>query len=281
MPATDVDDVEISSIGVTAESLTVPVSDGLVERIVADARTTHVEPHPFTGLAERADVIIDLEIDNTRYILLRTAPQQQAPPTLSPRELEIARMVTKGLPNKSIATVLQISTWTVSSHLRRVFTKLGVNSRGGNGGAATRSGVPARVVDVRSGRDTTLSARRRRPRGRRRHVTNDETQPGFAIGAGHPEFSCAAPASAEVSGNRGRHVCILTAHHDHYVQDITVYTPDGVTGTLRAFVGDFRQSQDNTDSHRLNVNRDVPPGTSVCGGLDRGGRFIENVCVQV
>jgi DNA-binding CsgD family transcriptional regulator len=129
MPVADVDDAEISPSGEPAESLTEPVSDGLVERIVADARATHVEPHPFIGLAERADVIIDLEIDNARYILLRTAPQQQAPPALSPRELEIARMVTKGLPNKSIATVLQISTWTVSSHLRRVFTKLGVNSR--------------------------------------------------------------------------------------------------------------------------------------------------------
>lgn len=38
-------------------------------------------------------------------------------------------MVAKGLPNKTIAKVLQISEWTVSSHLRRVFGKLGVTSR--------------------------------------------------------------------------------------------------------------------------------------------------------
>jgi DNA-binding CsgD family transcriptional regulator len=48
---------------------------------------------------------------------------------LSPREQEIARMVAKGYPNKMIAAVLEISTWTVSSHLRRIFAKFGVASR--------------------------------------------------------------------------------------------------------------------------------------------------------
>jgi DNA-binding CsgD family transcriptional regulator len=48
---------------------------------------------------------------------------------LSPRECEIARMVAQGFPNKSIATVLEISSWKVSSHLRRIFAKLAVSSR--------------------------------------------------------------------------------------------------------------------------------------------------------
>jgi DNA-binding CsgD family transcriptional regulator len=48
---------------------------------------------------------------------------------LSPRELEIARMVAKGYPNKVIARVLEISSWTVSTHLRRIFAKLGVTTR--------------------------------------------------------------------------------------------------------------------------------------------------------
>jgi DNA-binding CsgD family transcriptional regulator len=38
-------------------------------------------------------------------------------------------MVAKGYPNKTIASVLDISSWTVASHLRRVFAKLGVSSR--------------------------------------------------------------------------------------------------------------------------------------------------------
>lgn len=48
---------------------------------------------------------------------------------LSPRESEIARMIAKGYANKTIATVLNISTWTVSTHLRRMFAKLHVSSR--------------------------------------------------------------------------------------------------------------------------------------------------------
>jgi DNA-binding CsgD family transcriptional regulator len=75
----------------------------------------------------RADlVILDVEMDGVRCLLLRIP---EAHTSLSPRELEIARMVAKGYPNKTIASVLDISSWTVASHLRRVFSKLGVSSR--------------------------------------------------------------------------------------------------------------------------------------------------------
>ena len=48
---------------------------------------------------------------------------------LSPREREITRLVAKGLPNKTIAAILDISPWTVATHLRRIFAKLGIHSR--------------------------------------------------------------------------------------------------------------------------------------------------------
>ena len=38
-------------------------------------------------------------------------------------------MVASGYPNKTIASVLEISSWTVASHLRRIFMKLQVSSR--------------------------------------------------------------------------------------------------------------------------------------------------------
>jgi DNA-binding CsgD family transcriptional regulator len=56
----------------------------------------------------------------------RSAP---FPIALSAREREIASMVAAGHPNKTIACALEISTFTVSTHLRRVFAKLGVSSR--------------------------------------------------------------------------------------------------------------------------------------------------------
>lgn len=49
--------------------------------------------------------------------------------SLSPREREIAQMMARGLPNKVIADVLEISLWTVGTHIRRLFAKLGVQSR--------------------------------------------------------------------------------------------------------------------------------------------------------
>jgi DNA-binding CsgD family transcriptional regulator len=48
---------------------------------------------------------------------------------LSPRELQIARLVANGATNQVIARALDISTWTVSTHLRRIFAKLDVCTR--------------------------------------------------------------------------------------------------------------------------------------------------------
>lgn len=48
---------------------------------------------------------------------------------LTKRELQIVMLVAEGKVNKQIAHHLQISEWTVSTHLRRIFAKLGVESR--------------------------------------------------------------------------------------------------------------------------------------------------------
>lgn len=50
-------------------------------------------------------------------------------PSLSPREQEIARLVAIGYPNKTIAGILDISPWTVATHVRRIFNKLNVHGR--------------------------------------------------------------------------------------------------------------------------------------------------------
>lgn len=79
---------------------------------------------------EPQEILLEEEVDGVRYVLLRTQPQtSSAQVPLSPREQEIARLVAKGHPNKVIAAVLEISPWTVSTHLRRIFAKLNVGSR--------------------------------------------------------------------------------------------------------------------------------------------------------
>lgn len=79
---------------------------------------------------ESQEILLEEEVDGVRYVLIRTQPQtSSAQVPLSPREQEIARLVAKGHPNKVIAAVLEISPWTVSTHLRRIFAKLNVGSR--------------------------------------------------------------------------------------------------------------------------------------------------------
>jgi DNA-binding CsgD family transcriptional regulator len=73
-------------------------------------------------------VLLDVEIGEVRLLALRQGhPSPMS--LLSPREQEIARMVAQGYANKTIASVLEISSWTVASHLRRIFVKLQVSSR--------------------------------------------------------------------------------------------------------------------------------------------------------
>jgi DNA-binding CsgD family transcriptional regulator len=79
-------------------------------------------------LVGEEQVLLDVEVGGFRLLALRQGSPSPIS-LLSPREQEIARMVASGYPNKTIASVLEISSWTVASHLRRIFMKLQVSSR--------------------------------------------------------------------------------------------------------------------------------------------------------
>src|SRR5689334_18071742 len=80
---------------------------------------------------------MEVMMEGCRYRLVPAdAPANQTmPPTpgsiepLTPRETQIARLVADGFVNKEIASKLSISEWTVSTHMRRIFAKLGVETR--------------------------------------------------------------------------------------------------------------------------------------------------------
>ena len=61
-------------------------------------------------------------------------PQPPAPTDLTAREMEVLRLVARGLSNVQIAEELVVSLLTVKAHLRSIYSKLGVTSRS----AATR-----------------------------------------------------------------------------------------------------------------------------------------------
>lgn len=76
---------------------------------------------------EREGVLLDVTVGQVRCVLVHQEPALRV--TLSPRERQIALMVAHGRTNQAIATSLEISVWTVSTHLRRIFAKLAVSSR--------------------------------------------------------------------------------------------------------------------------------------------------------
>jgi len=75
------------------------------------------------------EIIFEADINGARYYVVRGHPQSSSHVSLSPRELAIARLIAKGLSNKCIGDILDISPWTVATHLRRIFVKLDVTSR--------------------------------------------------------------------------------------------------------------------------------------------------------
>ncbi|MBW4632749.1 MAG: helix-turn-helix transcriptional regulator [Iphinoe sp. HA4291-MV1] len=75
------------------------------------------------------EVIFESDVDGVQYYVVRSTPKFQEKINLSPREQAIAKLVAQGFPNKSIGIHLDISHWTVATHLRRIFVKLGVTSR--------------------------------------------------------------------------------------------------------------------------------------------------------
>ena len=99
---------------------------------------TFLNPARKTGSDDGAPAdskIPELTVGGRRYRLVPVDADENAhgPASavelLTPRELQIVALVADGRVNKQVADVLRISEWTVSTHLRRIFAKLGVDTR--------------------------------------------------------------------------------------------------------------------------------------------------------
>jgi DNA-binding NarL/FixJ family response regulator len=64
-------------------------------------------------------------------------------PALTPQEVRILQLITEGLNNGTIAEILSLSPNTVKSHVRNIFSKLGVSDRTQAAIWAIRRGISA------------------------------------------------------------------------------------------------------------------------------------------
>jgi len=100
-----------------------------VEALVRELAAEMVQLEATVADEDGDATLLNIELDGIRCTFVRIRPvPEPSTASLSPREQEIVRMMAKGHTNKAIAAVLDISTWTVSTHLRRVFAKLAVTS---------------------------------------------------------------------------------------------------------------------------------------------------------
>jgi two-component system, NarL family, response regulator len=84
--------------------------------------------------ASRAEIVgaIEAVIRGGKYFpenIAALIAEREERSSLSPREIEILEMVSKGLTNKEIARVLEISQYTVRNHINHISAKLDVGDR--------------------------------------------------------------------------------------------------------------------------------------------------------
>jgi two-component system NarL family response regulator len=73
--------------------------------------------------------------------VLARLEERAASPTLTPREIEVMRLVASGRRDKEIAVALSISSQTARVHMKNIFAKLGVSDRTEAMSVAIRRGI--------------------------------------------------------------------------------------------------------------------------------------------
>jgi DNA-binding NarL/FixJ family response regulator len=103
----------------------VRVHIGLVYRALGDDDSAEMELDAARSVFERLGAAPDL----VRVEELRRSAVSGTAAGLTPREVEVLRLVATGKTNRAIAAELFLSEKTVARHVSNIFTKLGVSSR--------------------------------------------------------------------------------------------------------------------------------------------------------
>jgi DNA-binding NarL/FixJ family response regulator len=75
--------------------------------------------------------------------------RREGPAGLTAREVEVLRLLARGLSNKEIASRLVIAPKTVGNHVEHIYAKIGASNRAGAGLFALRHGLlPEEEIEV-------------------------------------------------------------------------------------------------------------------------------------
>lgn len=113
--------------------------DGPTELVDAIRRVADGQDPLVETVAERPAVAQRLA-DAYRELAVRGGPRGERAAPVSPRQLEILRLVARGMSNDEIAGALSISSQTVKNHMTAAMRTLGAKRRGQAVAAALRSG---------------------------------------------------------------------------------------------------------------------------------------------
>jgi DNA-binding CsgD family transcriptional regulator len=108
-----------------------PAQDAFVAQFSIDGQVCFVVPEDAAEPARDMRVVGSVTLGKRRYAICSNRPDTHAAPAdvLTARELQIAVLIAQGFDKKAIGRRLGISSITVSTHLTRVYSKLGVTSR--------------------------------------------------------------------------------------------------------------------------------------------------------
>ena len=122
------------------------------QKVLGTSRATEAKGHLVSTAGARVAVEISaVPLRNGERVvgvfgLLEERPDNSAsapPPHLTPRQVEVLRLLEQGRSTKQIAAELHLSPETVKTHLKNVYEKLGVSDRA----AAVASGMRRGLVD--------------------------------------------------------------------------------------------------------------------------------------
>jgi HD-GYP domain-containing protein (c-di-GMP phosphodiesterase class II) len=120
----------------------------------ADAYQAMREPRPYRAALDPDKAAVELraevragrlDTDAVEAVLgaagHRVSRRREGPAGLTPREIEVLRLLARGLSNKQIAATLVIAPKTVGNHVEHIYAKTGASNRAGAGLFAMQHGL--------------------------------------------------------------------------------------------------------------------------------------------